>query len=30
MESVKVTVQPIGENICYPFDLLPYVKQINE
>ena len=25
-ESVQVTVQPIGEDTCSPFDLLPYVK----
>ena len=28
MESVQVTLQPIGKNICSPFALHPYVKQI--
>ena len=25
-ESVQVNVQPMGENTCSPFDLIPYVK----
>ena len=26
-EAGQVTVQPIGENTCSPFDLFPYVKK---
>ena len=28
MESVEVSVQPIGQNTCSPIDLLPYVKKL--
>ena len=28
MESVEVTVQPIGGNTCSPIDLLPYVIKL--